>query len=353
MGRATRDRSQKPRTKRRYRGGTIAVVGAIAVAALWVVYWYGAGQIGAAVLDRIAAAAAARGYAAQCEDIAGGGFPLRVNLSCSRASLTDAGGGLSAAVEGFSATTPLYRPGRIESTALGPLVVELPASRSHLTARWQKAETRLDAGLGGPSGAAARVEGLSVDLPALANPPPFAGITLSSADVSVSPDSGSDYRFSAIALAVAFEKANGDTLPEIDVAADLTAIEFGESLGLDPGQALRDWLAGGGTVRIDDIKIATDAVSTSAAGSLAVSADGTLSGDLDVTITGIEALPDLIEAFQPGARDQVAQIVAAVVAFTRPVELPSGPARQMTLLVRDSVVSIGILPVAVIPPIAF
>lgn len=351
MRRATRDRSQKKGTRRRYGGGTIAVVGIVAIAALWVIYWYGASQIGAAILDRVAAAAAARGYEARCEDSAGGGFPLHVNLSCSRASLADTDRGLSAVIEGFSAKTPLYRPWRVDSEALGPLLVELPPGQSDLAAHWRSAETSLDAGLDGLSGAAASVEELRVDLPAGANPSPFEGMTIASADVSVFPDGGSDYRLSAMVRAVILETQDGEMLPEIDLTAGLTAIELGATLGLDPRRTLRDWLAGGGSLRIDELEVATEAVSTSTSGSLAVSREGKLSGDLDVTIAGIEALPDVIETFRPGARDQVVQVVAAVTAFTRPVELPDGPARQMTLLVRDGVVSIGILPIAVIPPI--
>jgi len=137
-------------------------------------YWYGASQIGAAVLDRVIAAAAARGYAAECQGIAGGGFPLSVDLSCQRASIADANGGMSAFVEGFSATTPLYLPGRIEWAARGPLVVDLPTSASNLTAAWRDAETRLNAGFGGLSGVATRLQDLRMAFPVLPDLPQFA-----------------------------------------------------------------------------------------------------------------------------------------------------------------------------------
>lgn len=355
MKRATDDRSRRKTARRRRprldRRVLVAAIVAL-LALLWVVYWYGASQIGAAVLDRVAAAASARGYTATCDDISGGGFPWSVDLSCNRASLSGATGA-EATVGGFSATTVLYRPWSIRSEAAGPLDLSLPASAFNVTANWQKAETRIDASFGGLSAVAANIEGLRLDLPSGTGLPPFDGLNLTRSEVIVSPASGDDYSVSVVAHGIGLEVENRSDLPEIDLDADLRALDFGDSLGLDPREALRAWIAGGGGLRIDSLTIAADTVSAEAGGALAVSADGKLSGDLEVTIAGVETLPALVETFYPAARDQTAQIVAAVTAFTRPVDTPSGPARQMTLLIRDSVVSVGILPIGVVPPIAF
>jgi hypothetical protein len=355
MKRATNDRSQRKAVgHRRARpdGRLVAAGIVVMLAVLWVIYWYGASQIGAAVLDRVSAAAAARGYTAQCDDIAGGGFPLSVDLTCSRASLAGAAG-LQAAVDGFSATTTLLRPWTLRSTAIGPLAVSLPAGGSDVTASWQKAETRIDAGFGGLSGVATRLEDLRLELPAGVEPPSFERLNLALGEVSVSPASEDDYRLSAVAHGIALQAKSDRNLPEIDLDAELSALDFGDSLGLDPRRALGAWIDAGGNLRIDDLTIVADTVSVKASGALALSADGKLSGDIDVTIAGIESLPDLVESFYPQARDQTRQIVAAVIAFTRPAKTPSGLGRQMTLLVRDSVVSIGILPIGVIPTLAF
>lgn len=354
MRRATEDRPRRKtagRRRSRLNGKMVFVGTVILLAILWGTYWYGASQIGAALLDRVAAAAAARGYTADCDDIAGGGFPFSIDLSCSRARL--AGGGVQAAVDGFSATTPLYRPWTVRSTADGPLAISLPAGGSDITASWQRAETAIDAGIGGLSGIATRLEGLQLDLPAGAEALPFDGLGLALGDVRVTAAADDDYRMSAIVHGIALKSESGRNLPQIDLDADLSALGFGDSLGLDPRRAVGTWIAAGGNLRIDELAVVADTVSANASGSLALSTDGKLSGDVDVTITGIEALPDLVESFYPKARDQTEQIVAAVAAFTRPVETPAGPARQMTLLVRESVVSIGILPIGVIPTLAF
>jgi len=325
----------------------------ILLAILWGTYWYGASQIGAALLDRVAAAAAARGYTAECDDIAGGGFPFSIDFSCSRARLTG-GSSMQAAVDGFSARTPLYRPWTVRSTADGPLALTLPTRASDITASWQRAETTVDAGIGGLSGIAIRLENLQVDVPAGAGALPFAALNLALGEASVTPATDDDYRISAMAHGVALEEPEtGRALPKIDLDADLSILGLGDSLGLDPRRAISAWIADGGNLRIDELTVDADTVSANAAGSLALSTDGKLSGDVDVTITGIESLPDLVESIYPKARDQTEQVVAAMTAFTRPVETPGGPARQMTLLIRENVVSIGILPIGVIPTLAF
>lgn len=356
MKRATEDPSTGNTANRppHRRSGRLLFACAVAVVALlWIVYWYGASQIASAVLDRATAAAASRGYAAQCEDMASGGFPLSLDLSCRRASFTGNASGLLAILDGFSATTPLYRPGRIAWQATGPLVVDAPAAGVDLSATWQIAATELDANLDGLSAVATSIEDLRVDLPSAPDKLPFGGLTLSNADLSIIPESGGAYRLSASATAIALLADNGGNLPKIDIDANVTALDFGDTLGLDPRQSLAAWIANGGNLRIDDLTAVTEAVSTSYSGDLALSPDGTFSGSLDVVIAGIDALPELAETFRPGSRDQAAQIVAAVVAFSRPVETPSGIAREMKLLVRDSVVSIGILPIGVIPTIGF
>jgi hypothetical protein len=325
---------------------------AILLVILWGAYWYGASRIGAALLDRVAAAAAARGYTAECDDIASGGFPFSVDVSCSRASLAG-GGGVWAAVDGFFATTPLYRPWTVRSTADGPLAVRLPARDSEVTASWQRAETTIDAGIGGLSGIASRLEALHLDLTAGAVALPFNSLSLALGEIRVRPASGDDYRVSTVAHGIALKSESGRELPQIDLDADLSVLGLGDTLGLDPRRAVGTWITAGGNLRIDELTVVADTVSASASGPLILSADGRLSGDLDVTITGIEALPDLVESLYPGTRDRTAQIVAAAIAFTRPVETPAGPARQMTLLIRNSVASIGILPIGIIPMLAF
>jgi hypothetical protein len=341
------------RRPRRRSAGIFLVGTVIVLSLLWLLYWYGANEIAAALRDRATVLAGARGYAVECADEISGGFPVSIELACSRASLAGGAGGVTAAIEGLSARSPLYRPGRVEWTATGPFILDGPADGIDLTATWLIAETKLDAGLGGLSGVTARIEDFAVFLPPGGRPLPFAGMKLSRADLSVFPTSDDAYRLSASADGVALETGDERNLPRIDIDAELVALSFGGSLGLDPRQALRAWLARGGNLRIDNLTVLADSVETTYSGTLALSTEGRVSGDLNLAIRGIEDLPDLVERFRPGSRDDVEQIVATIIAFTKPVDTTSGPSRELDLLIRDNIVSIGIIPIAVIPRFAF
>ena len=301
----------------------------------------------------MATAASARGYTVECRDEIGGGFPLGISLSCTSASLAAHTSGQSAVVDGFSATAPLYRPGRIESVAAGPLVLDGPANTIGLTANWLKAETTLGAGFGGLSSIATTVEDLSVRPSPGRRLLPFGGLAINNGTISIAPGSGDSYRISASARDVAIATGDERKLPEINLEAELNALDFGNSLGLDPRDALREWLASGATLRIDNLALDADAVSTSYSGTLALSPDGGISGDLKLIITGLEALPELVDAFRPGSRDQVAQVAGVIAVFSKPVETSAGSAREMTILIRDNIVSIGIIPIGIIPRFSF
>jgi hypothetical protein len=352
MARATGDgslRRERPRRPRR-RNGIVYLIGTIVVLALlWLLYWYGANEIASALRERATALATARGYAIECADEIAGGFPVGIEFGCSRMSLAGNTGDINAAIEGLSATSPLYRPGRVEWAATGPFILDAPVKNIGLTASWLAAESKVDFGFGGLSGVTAFLRDLEVFMPEGQRPLPFAGLKLSQAGISVFPGPEDTYRLIASADAVALDTADERKLPEIDLDADISALAFGGSLGLDPRRAIHDWLTRGGKLRIDDLTVVADTVATRYSGDLALSPDGLLTGNLTLDIRGIEDLPDLVESFRPGSRDDVEQVVATVMAFTRPVEGPDGPSRELSLLVRNNVVSIGIIPVAVIP----
>jgi hypothetical protein len=77
-----------------------------------------------------------------------------------------------------------------------------------------------------------------------------------------------------------------------------------------------------------------------------------LSGTLTVRLRGLEDLPPAIEAIRPGDGVKVAQLVAAAGMFTMPVP-GDEDARQTQLVIKDSVVMMGMIPVATIPPLTF
>ena len=325
----------------------------VTLALLWLASWWGAREIAAAALDRVTAAANARGYTVECTDAVSGGFPLSLDLACSRAALAGETDPLTATLDGVAASAPLYFPGRLTWDSAGPLALDIPVSRLALSATWTASTSHIDAGFGGLAAVATRIEGLNLRLRPEARPIPLAGATAELADIAFVPASGDDYRLTAVAKALSPESEGGQHLPAIDLDADIAAVDFGGALGTDPGAVFRAWIAKGGAIRIDRLQLAAGAVSTSTAGTLVMAPGGALTGTLKVNIAGIEALPDLVESYKPGSRDEVAQVAAAIMAFTRPVETPAGPTRELQLGIRNNVVSLGIIPIGVIPSFGF
>jgi hypothetical protein len=354
MTEATRGPSPPPRRTRRRRSFAPYLFWLmIFLALLWLVYWWGAREIAAAALDRVTAAAEARGYKIECTDPVDGGFPVSLDLKCSSARLDGGAGTVTATLDGVDATAPLYIPGRVTWNSDGPLALDLPGDRLSLTAAWGSSRSRIDAGIGGLSALAARVEGLRLNIRPEARPVPFAGATADIADIVFEPAAGSDYRLTAYAKALSPESEGGRHLPPVDLDADIAAVGLGGSLGIDLRATLRAWIEKGGAIRIDKLLFAAGAVSTSTAGMLDMAPGGALSGTLKVNIAGLEALPDLAEAYRPGSREDVAQVAAAVTAFSRPVDTPTGPARELQLTIRNNVVALGIIPIGVVPPLDF
>ena len=109
--------------------------------------------------------------------------------------------------------------------------------------------------------------------------------------------------------------------------------------------------AKGGGIDLTRLTLFLGPASISASGPLTLSSAGLLSGTLNVRLVGLDQLPDIAEGIRQGSRDRVAQIVAAISAFTKPVKTEEGEARETVLTVVNGTVMVGLIPVGKIPPL--
>jgi hypothetical protein len=340
----------KPRRGRR--AFSIAGIAVVAIALLWSGYWFAASRTASAAFARANAAAAARGLSLGCKDASVGGYPLRLDLSCPRATLAGTGQELSGAVDGLSATAPLYWPGHVEAQLGGPVVLDAPGLGVAVSARWTAANAVLDAGLGGITGSVLDFTGLDLTNGGAAGRLPIKDLAAAHLRLVTAPGGG-DYHVTATAEKLRLTQPDGKVLPEVDGEVRLTALKLGNALGTNPRQAIRDWLAGGGTLQVDQMSLAAGGLWIDASGSLTLSADGLLSGKLTVQFIGLEALPDLVDQVRPGHRNDVENGVKMLGAVTLPVATDRGEARQTVIVIRNGLVAVGIFPVGLIPPIRF
>lgn len=327
----------------------------VAIPVLWVGYWFAAQTIAQAAIDRVTERPVAGGRII-CAGGRLGGFPLRLDFGCTRARYGDGSEGtgerLSAALGGVKLTAPLYWPGYLEANLTSPFVVNAPLSGIAITTAWADASTSATAGLDGLKSAAATFHSLDFSTTG-GSVLPVKAVTANLAEASAAPAGGNAYRFSAAARSLMVVRQDGREIPAIDGSAEITVLDFGSSLGTDPRAKLLAWARAGGTAHIDRLRFAAGGAVADADGQLTIAPDGLISGTLNIRLNNPEAFVALAEAIKPGAAKEAGKILAVVSALTVPVDTPEGPARQTTLVIRNGLVAIGILPVGMIPPIRF
>ncbi len=336
-----------------WRGWLIGIL--VLIPVLWVGYWYAAQEIARAAIDRVTARPVAGGRFA-CAGQTLGGFPLRLDFGCTQAKYGDGREGtgerLSAALGGVQLSAPLYWPGYVEASLTSPFVVNAPLTGIAITTQWSDASTSATAGLDGLTSAAATFHSLDFSS-AGGSVLPVRAMTADLAEASAAPAGGNAYRFSAAAHGLKVVRANGQEIPAIDGDAEITALDFGSSLGTDPHAALSAWARSGATAHIDRLRFAAGGAIADADGDLTIARNGILSGKLTVRLTNPQAFVALAEAIKPGAAKEANKILGVVMALTVPVDTPDGPARQTTVVIRNGVVFVGIFPVGGIPAIRF
>jgi hypothetical protein len=331
--------------KRRGRGLKVLLGLLITVVVLWCAYWYAARTIAGSGINRIVASLAETGGRATCGEAAIGGFPLRLDLSCTTFALANATGN-SVGFEAVRAQAPLYRPGEVNLSLAGPLALSLPREPEPIKATWSDASGQIIISLSGLSSIAATIRELHMEAAGL---PP---VTLGQVELSAAP-SGADYRLMLTIGEGEVTMADGSPGLRIGVGADLIALDIGSSLGTDPLSRLLEWLRSGGALRIDRAAFTAGETKVAATGDLTLSEEGLLTGGVTVTLTGLDDLPDTAEMLLSETRDDVEPLVVVVKGLAREVEEGGVTSYVFPLRVRNGRVSLGFIPITTIPALAF
>jgi hypothetical protein len=332
--------------RRRLADIIIGVLGIVVV--IWGAYWYLANQLTEMGLRRALAMVATDGRSAKCTPSVYGRSPFRLDVGCSGVSLADAGRAMALDVRGLTVSAPLFPPFSAEVAVLSP--GSLTDASSKAEARWADARVAARAGWGGLTAASLDVKDADLTGGLLARFD-LAGAALSAARLSIAPAKENAYLVSGAIDGLAPKAKAGEALPPIGVVLNLTAKDAGSALGIDPRRALHRWVANGGQARLDELSISAGGFSAKAEGDLTVSADGLLSGKVTLRIKGLAALPDLAEAYRPGSREDAERARKILTVVTRDARDPAGDVRTTSLNLRNGVVSFGLLPLTVLPPL--
>jgi hypothetical protein len=317
----------------------------------WAGLWYGASRFARSTLDQSAAAAAAGRPGADCTGRQITGFPLTLSIRCAETQVVVPVRGVEARLAGLVAEAPFYRPGFVTTALASPMTLNGPGE-IRAEAMWRDANATATAGIFpmGVTQTSGTVEDLQLKLTGL--PVDVVTVGHGAAGIGSSPVANSlraDVSFDALKMA----RAGGRDLPEATGEARLDLVDAGGTVTRDFDQQMRIWFASGGNVILDHATVQVGGVTFSATGKLSMSPAGVLSGDLNVSLTGVERVADLAETLHPGSREKADQVAGVLSALAQPVETDTGTTQRLStrMAIRNGVVVLGFIPLFRLPSV--
>jgi hypothetical protein len=323
----------------------LLLVFALLVVVAWSVLWFVAATIVDRHVQKAEMTALHAGMTANCLNRSVTGFPFRIEVRCdpgSRAGNRDA----TVTVGGATVAALVYDPDRVIAEVAGP--VEIAADNAPpLRAEWSlaHASARLDFANQALERFDAEVK--QARLHVGGRPPLHIGEL--GAHVRRDPEARSD-----LGLAVRFSQV--EVVEGQPPASFSFRGRLGEGAPLLAGRprALLDALASGGVpLVIEAATFESGGMEMEATGEVVLGADGRLNGTVDVAIAGQENGVPYISQLAPQAAETVSKVMNNVLAFAPETAIGERPARKLSLVINDSTVRAGIVPLFTLPPVTF
>ena len=295
-----------PRRRRRW-PIIVPVVGLVVLALGWSAFWYFAASRADTMLTAWRAREAARGHDYSCAEQAIAGFPFRMEVRCGtpRALLRDLAPPLAIEATSLTAVAQVYDPLLVSAQAVGPATLAEAGRGPMLTARWSLAQASvrgLPAALDRLSAVFDRLEVVAQD--------GAAARTAATADhlefnVRQAPRLPQDQP--AVDLTVRLAKGTFPPVPQLAapaVDAEIVAIVHGlNDYSPKPWrERLRDLAAANGRLEIKPSRVQQGDIITTGQGTLTLTPQGRLDGEIRLTVAGLEQLVTKLGLDQAMAR---------------------------------------------------
>ncbi|HKD30014.1 MAG TPA: DUF2125 domain-containing protein [Xanthobacteraceae bacterium] len=369
---------------------------------IWSAFWYWSTTAAEATMTAWRAHEAEAGRVYGCATTNFGGYPFRIEVDCAEPSVDDRATALSIRAHNLAAVAQVWDPTLVIGEMLGPLTVAPLGGSPTVTVDWALAQ----ASLRGTPGAPERLS-IVIDKPNLATAP--SGVALATAEHlelhgRFAAESTPGHPVLDLALdlknatAPALVSALGSFGPLASASSDLSLVAVlrgASDLAPKPlGQRLREIQAAGGRLDITNVRLQQGDLIATATGALGLTARGTLSGDLRLTVVNFtklvpllgisravaQAVPqDTLNRFAPtldrlmpglanvlrsnagsagstaplgdGAKPDMNTALGAAVVGGQPTELEGQRAVTLTLRFDDGVAFLGPLKVGQVPPL--
>jgi len=367
--------SEPGRPRRRW-GLALALAVVVVLAAGWTGLWtYAARRADAELVAwRNREAAAGRVVACGTQRIAG--FPFRIEINCTDPALDLQANQLAFRLKDLLAAVQIYQPTLLIAEFTGPLTVASAGRPPDIVADWTLAQTSVH-------GLPSEPDRISVvlDKPSVARPASPAAQTLASAQrlalhIRQAPRLPQDPPVLDLALDLTQALLPGlPQVPEGPIDAEIAATLRGlTDLRPRPLPALlRDLQAANGRLEITHARIRQGEIIGVGQGTLGLTARGTLDGQIQLTVAGIEQLmvalgldkkvgqasQNALDRVAPGlnldrllgSRGNAALAAAGVAMLGQPAELEGRRAVTLPLRFVDGAVFLGPLRAGEVPPL--
>ncbi|OLP62124.1 hypothetical protein BJF93_01350 [Xaviernesmea oryzae] len=287
---------------------------------------------------RLSALLASDRFGVGCQDMAVGGYPVRLTVGCSKLTVDNRARGTSGTFGAIEARAPVYSPGRIDADLSGPGEFRV-APDLVVSAQWTTALLSLRTGFSGMQSASLSSQDLTGSLTGAAGLMPPLHFALKAGQGTVTRN-GEDLKTDATVQALALSTPEGTALlPPFDARlnADLTAqapVLQGHPLPLRGSQGRLDTLSvdfGNGLIG-------------SASGPFAIDDEGLVSGEFDLVIDNIDGWRDAVIAAVPESRSMARNVATMLRALSGNSERA-----KVKLNVRKGTAFLAFIPIGVLP----
>ena len=363
---------------RRY---TITLFLALALVGGWVWLWHFASDRAETTIDAWRAREARAGHIYACGTQAIAGFPFRIEVDCGQASAIFRGSQppLELKAPRILAGVDIYDPQRVTSTFIGPLTIASPPGHApEITANWKSMQTVVRGTPAAPESLSVALDHLHVDK--LQGNVRQSLVTAARVTLDGRIAEGSAAKRPIIDVVLRLISASAPGLHAAAVQpmdADITAVLRGLSdFSPKPWPVrFREIQAAGGRIDITQAHVRQGETIAVGGGTLSLTANGRLDGQLRVTVAGIEPflsaigaqravensksmdkLAGALDRFAPGLGDVARQGASANLSLGinllgEQTTLDGRRAVTLPLRFSDGAVFLGPIPIGTTPPL--
>jgi hypothetical protein len=284
-------------------------------------------------IQRWLAAEAANGRVIQCGERSRGGYPFRMEITCSKPMVElrdEARPYQTYRFETLKVVSQIWSPGHVISEWTGPMTVVTEGDPSVTTATWRLAQASAQLQIGGYDSSNAVIDGLEVVRDGVVR------VKAARSELHTRPNRTDPVSIDVVA---SLKQATFAARPMAPVDAEIQFVA--RKLLRTPSRPqvlpVRQWMAAGGAVDLVLLRLVQGPAVAVAKGTLRLTPEGKPDGEIELRVANVEAA---LQATGLGAT--LGPLAAgAITMASRPTDVEGKPGRIFTLRAADGRLQVG------------